>query len=980
LTERSSVQNPMLRYAEQIGWEYVDPKEALRLRGGDTGLYFSDILQSSLQRLNPGIVDSGRASEILRRLSLLRPSIEGNMDALSWLRGEQSVFVTSESRERNVRLIDFRNPENNIFQVTDEWRHRGAAFANRADVVFLINGIPVAVAETKSAHKPDGLADGMAQIRRYHQETPEMLVAPQLFEVTQLIKFFYGTTWSTSRKNVFNWKEEFPGDFEVTVKGFFDRRRFLKVLKDYIVFLTKDDDLIKIILRQHQTRAVERVIDRVYDPLKRRGLIWHTQGSGKTLTMITIASRLLRESKDAEEGDAEKGDAEEEVPERRDTEKRSLEKPTVLMIVDRTELESQLFKNITSYGIGSVQVASSKRELQRILSSDYRGLIVSMIHKFDDIPADINTRENVIVLVDEAHRTTGGDLGNYLLAALPNATYIGFTGTPIDNIARGKGTFKVFGVDDERGYLDKYSIAESIEDGTTVQLNYALAPSDLRVDRDTLDREFLSLAEAEGISDPEELDAILERAVELKEMLKSPTRMDRVAKFVAQHFRENVEPLGFKAFLVAVDRPACAAYKKALDKYLPPEYSQVVYSPAHNDEAELKEYYLGEDEEKQVRKVFLKKVSLPKILIVTQKLLTGFDAPILYCMYLDKPMRDHVLLQAIARVNRPYEDDEGLVKPCGFVLDFVGIFERLGEALAFDSDVVSSVIQNVDVLRMLFQTYMQNVARPYLDLSEGWDDKSKERAIEYFGDKDARNNFFRFFQQVQSLYDILSPDAFLRPFIDDYQRLARLYGLIRNAYYNVYVDRELTRKTRELLQQNTSGGYIDPPGAIHELGPKELAALKNTGFSDHSKILNLRKIIAIVAAKDGSTNPVLRHLGEMAEALAQAYEDRQIVTREALERFESLADQVASAEAERKRLGLGENAFAVYTVLKPHVEGITPNQAEGVEAIFREFPDYRWDEEQERKLRARLYKAMRAIVGAEKMIEITDSILRLQRS
>ncbi len=343
------------------------------------------------------------------------------------------------------------------------------------------------------------------------------------------------------------------------------------------------------------------------------------------------------------------------------------------------------------------------------------------------MPADINTRENIVVLVDEAHRTTGGDLGNYLLAALPNATYIGFTGTPIDNISRGKGTFKVFGMDDERGYLDKYSIAESIEDGTTVQLNYSLAPSDLLVDRETLDREFLNLAEAEGISDPEELDAILDRAVELKEMLKAPTRMEKVAQFVSQHFRENVEPMGFKAFLVAVDRPACAAYKKMLDKFLPPEYSQVVYSPAHNDDLDLKENYLSEEEEKKTRKAFLKKGILPKILIVTQKLLTGFDAPILYCMYLDKPMRDHVLLQAIARVNRPYEDEAGQVKPCGFVLDFVGIFEKLEKALAFDSDVVSSVIQNIEVLRMLFQTYMQDVARPYLSLSKGWDDKSKEK-------------------------------------------------------------------------------------------------------------------------------------------------------------------------------------------------------------------------------------------------------------
>src|SRR5579875_2845258 len=269
------------------------------------------------------------------------------------------------------------------------------------------------------------------------------------------------------------------------------------------------------------------------------------QGSGKTLTMISIALRLLT----TQEG----------------------EKPLVVMIVDRNELESQLFKNISAYGMGSFKVARSKRDLQDILDSDYRGLVVSMIHKFDQIRANSNTRRNVVVLVDEAHRTTGGDLGNYLMGALPNATYIGFTGTPIDNLSRGKGTFKVFGVDDEQGYLDKYSIAESIEDGTTVQLNYALAPSDLRVERETLERQFLNLAEAEGVSDVEELNGILDRAVELKEMMKAPGRVERIAAFVAQHFRENVEPMGFKAFLVAVDREACALYKRELDKHLPPE-------------------------------------------------------------------------------------------------------------------------------------------------------------------------------------------------------------------------------------------------------------------------------------------------------------------------------------------------------------------------------------------------------------------------
>jgi len=542
VSERSDVQNPMLHYAQDIGWAYVPPEEALGLRGGDAGLYFTSVLEAQLFRLNPQVVDAGRAADIIRQLNLLRPTIQGNRDALAWLRGEQSVFVPDENRERNVNLIDFDNPDANIFQVTDEWRQKSTVFANRADVVFLINGIPVAIAETKAAGKPDGLAEGVEQIRRYHRETPEMFIATQVFEVTQLLDFFYGVSWSTSRKNLFNWREIEPGNYERKVTVFFDRHRFLQLLHDYIIFLTKDDVVTKIILRQHQTRAVEKSIERVADPSKRRGLVWHTQGSGKTLTMLTIASRLLRES-------------------------RGEEKPTVLMIIDRNELETQLYRNIAGYGM-AVKVAQNKRDLRAILASDYRGLVVSMIHKFDDIPANINSREGVIVLVDEAHRSTGGDFGNYLMAALPNATYLGFTGTPVDNLSKGKGTFKVFGGEDEQGYLDKYSIAESIQDGTTLPLNYALAPSDLRIEREMLEQQFLLRAEAEGISDVEELNAILDRAVQLKEMMKAPGRVDQIAAYVAQHFRENVEPMGFKAFLVAVDRKACALYKKALDRYL----------------------------------------------------------------------------------------------------------------------------------------------------------------------------------------------------------------------------------------------------------------------------------------------------------------------------------------------------------------------------------------------------------------------------
>ena len=715
------------------------------------------------------------------------------------------------------------------------------------------------------------------------------------------------------------------------------------------------DELTKKILRQHQTRAVEKAIQRVGEPSKRRGLIWHTQGSGKTLTMLTVAAKLLRETRGAE-------------------------KPTVLMLIDRNELEGQLVKNIDAYGIKTVRPADSKKELRNILASDYRGLVVSMIHKFDDIPANINTREGVVILVDEAHRTTDGDLGNYLMGALPNATYIGFTGTPIDRLSSGKGTFKVFGGDDEQGYLDKYSIAESIQDGTTVTLNYALAPSSLRVDRDVLEKKFLSLAEAEGISDVEELNAILDRAVELKEMMKAPDRIDKIAKYVAAHFRENVEPMGFKAFVVAVDREACALYKKALDKYLPADHSRVVFSPSHGDREELKALYVNEDEEKKIRKDFTRKTEKPKILIVTEKLLTGFDAPILYCMYLDKPMRDHVLLQAIARVNRPYEDEEGQVKPYGFVLDFVGIFEKLEKALAFDSDVVASVIQNIDVLKQLFATMMKEQVPEYLPFAKGWDDKAKERAIAHFDDKERRGNFFKFFRQLQNVYDVISPDAFLRPFVDDYLALAELYALIRTAYSDrIYVDREVSNKTRELLQQHTISGQLEIPGAVHSLGPEELSKLKDSDTSDSTKILNLRKILNSTVAEDGLSKPFLLSIGERAEKLAEAYEDRQLTTQQALIEFEKLAQEAIDADAERQRLGLDENKFAIYKTVASLSPGFNGNQSKTLNQLFESHADYRWDKQQESKLRTELYKTLRPIVGTGKMIEVANRLLKLQR-
>ncbi|MGH2739259.1 MAG: type I restriction endonuclease subunit R [Actinomycetota bacterium] len=953
-SERAVVQAPLVRYATEIGWAYLPPEEALTLRRGESGTLLASILREKLVGLNPGVLTVESADAVIARIEGVRTSIEGNTEILAWLRGERSVYVEPERRQRQVTVVDFAHPAHNLFQVTEEWQYTNGQHTNRADVMFCINGVPVALTETKGAAKREGIDDGMAQVRRYHRETPELVTAPQVFDFTHLLDFYYGVTWNLDRKDVFNWKDEEPGNFERKVKRFFARERFLKLLRDWIVVFKRDDELRKIVLRQHQTRAVEKVVERALDPDKRWGLVWHTQGAGKTFTMITAAEQILGHP--------------------------AFEKPTVLMLVDRNELESQLFGNLTAYGLAYEQ-ATSKARLRELLRADYRGLIVSMIHKFDRADANLCPRANVFVFVDEAHRTTSGDLGNYLVGALPHATLIGFTGTPIDRIAYGRGTFKVFGGDDEKGYLDKYSIAESIEDGTTLPLHYSLASNDIRVPREQLEREFLDLVEAEGVSDIEELNRILDRAVNLKAFLKAPDRVERVARFVAEHFRQNVEPLGYKAFLVGVDREACALSKKALDRHLPPDYSAVVYTSAHNDEALLAEFRLSEEDEKRIRKAFVKPGAMPKILIVTEKLLTGFDAPILYCLYLDKPMRDHTLLQAIARVNRPYEAEDEFKKPAGFVLDFVGIFERLEKALTFDSDVVGSVIQNLDVLKERFARLMADPAPRYLEHCRGpVDDKAVERAIDAFGDKAAREAFYRFFKELEVLYEIISPDVFLRDHLDDYGRLSVLYEVVQNAFSkSVALYRDIAKKTEWLVRERVASYDITTTMPLVRIDEKTLDALKKEDAPSAGKVFNLGKSLAQAAADAADRQPYLVPIGERAEAVLEAYDDRQIGTQAALQQLERLLTEFVQAQREREKTGFDLNTFTLCWVLKQAGAGEPERLAPSLSAAFGRFPNHAHNPAELRQLKAELYKVLLPAVGKERMVELADRLLRLQR-
>ncbi|MCK4394824.1 type I restriction endonuclease subunit R, partial [Candidatus Bipolaricaulota bacterium] len=585
------------------------------------------------------------------------------------------------------------------------------------------------------------------------------------------------------------------------------------------------------------------------------------------------------------------------------------------------------------------------------------GLIVSMIHKFDGIPKNINTRENVFVLIDEAHRTTGGDLGNYLVGALPNATLIGFTGTPIDKTAYGRGTFKIFGKEDEHGYLDKYPIVESIEDGTTVPLKYTLAPNEIRVPRQQLEEEFLNLAEAEGISDVDELNRILDHAMRLKTFLKSGDRVEKVAAFVARHFRENIEPLGYKAFLVAVDREACALYKEALDRVLPPEYSLPIYTSAQHDSEKYPLVYrhqVSPDAEKKARKLFPKPDTLPKIFIVTDKLLTGFDAPILYCMYLDKPMRDHVLLQAIARVNRPYERDEENRKPCGLVVDFVGIFEKLEKALAFDSDVVSSVIEDLDLLLEKFKEMMAGPAREYIELgSDLIDDKSVEKAVEAFTNQEKREEFYRLYKQIETLYEILSPSPELRDFMEDFGCLSILYRIIRNAFRKrslLYGD--VARKTGQLVREKAESYGLDMTLSVVKIDENTLRVIKEAGGSDKAKVINLVNSIRETVVEEEAFNPYLKPIGDRAEAILEAFDDRQVTTQDALRKIEDLIREILEARRQQSEMGFDASTFSLYWALKQEGVAEPENNVATIKGIFDRFPNYKENVAELRQLKA----------------------------
>ncbi len=969
VTEAEAVQFPMVRHAAEVGWTPLPPQAALRKRGGQAGMLFRDDLERALARFNPWMTDSAIRS-VVENLQALPPNIEGNRKMLGWLRGERQWYDEAEKRHRPVRLVNFASPGANALHVTWEWSLKPPAHkGNRADMMFLVNGIPAAVVEHKNPADRDAIEKGITQLRRYEAETPELMAAPQVFNVTHLLEYWYGVTWNLSRRFMARWKERPEETYRFAVQSFFEPTDFLRTLRDWILFYVEDGETRKALLRQHQRRAADRIVERCTDPARRRGLVWHTQGSGKTFTLLTAARLIL---------------------ERRD----HFQNPTVIAVVDRTELEGQL-RGWVERLLGEMQQqavavwrADSKAELRDLLVTDKRGLILSMIHKFEGLEKDANTRSGVYVFIDEAHRSVARDLGTYLMAAVPNATIIGFTGTPVDRTSYGQGTFKIFSADDASGYLDKYSIAESIEDETTLPIRHTMAPGEMTVPAEQLDEQFFALTEAEGVTDVDELNKVLDRAVGLRTFLTADDRIRKVAAFVAKHYRDNVEPLGYKALLVAVNREACARYKQALDELLPPAWTVPVYTENAGDVVDcplVARLQLSAEREADVRLMFKKAGEDPKILIVTDKLLTGFDAPLLYCMYLDKPMRDHVLLQAIARVNRPCVAADGTAKRIGLIVDFVGVLQELNKALRFDSSDVSGVIKDLDLLLKDFLDRIKGAERDYLaDLGEGIGEDERLERIVYsrFLDPEVRRDFFEAFKDIETLWEILSPSPELRDHVAAYKRLAQLYAVVRTAYArHIDYSAALANKTRSLVQEGIAQQGLGHRMKMITFDSAALEALRAEPGSDERKVINLVRVIGREVEDRPEMQSVLLPLRERAESIMRDLENRTATGLAAMDRLAVLVGEKDAAVEAMKESGLSPRPFGVYWTLKDD-PGLADadiralDLARQANRLLGRFPNAAVSADEQRRLRAALYQPLLQLGGDER-IRIVERILTI---
>jgi type I restriction enzyme R subunit len=858
-------------------------------------------LKDALCRLNPDIAkDPEKADEVIYRLCgiLLEASHSGLVRAnelfTEWLRGEKSMPLGKDDEHITINLIDFNDHSKNHYVVSQQVSSMGAKNAF-FDLVLYVNGIPLVVGEVKTPVRmaiswQDGAADFMGGDKHYWHNQSSFFVPNLLCFATEGKTFAYGAV-NASFKEWMPWHQTTDGDeipqnmttVLTSAERLLKPQTLLELLQSFALYSAEKQPKtnvikrIKLLPRYPQYEAAKQIVERVKSGEIRRGLIWHFQGSGKSLLMLYAAKMLKSDTQ--------------------------LKNPTVVVVVDRVDLDSQINTTFDNADVKNVTKVKSCKQLSKELKHDSRNILVTTVFKFDDVEIDdantdgLNPRENIIVLVDEAHRTQEGMLGEKMRWALPNAYFFGLTGTPISGIERN--TFRLFGAAQDQGrYMNRYSYKQSIRDEATLPVKFEPRLAELRVDQEAIDEEFEALAKANDLSE-EEKTQLSQKAGKLAHLLKAPKRMEAIANDIQTHFTSHVEPKGLKAMVVVYDRKACILMYDLLTKRFGQGSCEVIMNISQGTIDDEKDEN-GHLKKKSADWIKWQKYGLPldrvafkrwqsidassiiqekvldqyrdssdplKILIVTSKLLTGFNAPICYCMYLDKPLRDHTLLQAMCRTNRLYDT----TKQHGLIIDYLGVFENLARALAYDPKEIEGVVDQLGK----YKNEVPIALEKCLTFFDGVDRtvggyEGLISAQECIAANELRDQFAAQFNVLKKLWEALTPDQFLQPFQKDYRWLAQVYDSVRPVGgLGSLIWQSLGPETIRLIHQHTDIDQIRDDLDELVMDENSIFTLTEAEQKKRAKKLEI-DLMAKIRKKSGDLRYI--ELGKRLEKLREKYE------------------------------------------------------------------------------------------------------------
>ena len=891
---------------------------------------YEEILIDSLYRLNRELPDDAIQDALFKLKNFENGElVQKNTVFMDYLQNGIPVryLVGGEERSSIVYLVDYKNPDNNSFIVANQWTFIENS-NKRPDVILFLNGLPVVLVELKSPSREEtDASEAYRQLRNYMQEIPSMFVYNAICVMSDQLTSKAGTITS-GEDRFMEWKTK-DGDYENTqyaqfdtfFEGMFQKKRLLDIIKNFICFSNEGINSFKILAGYHQYFAVRKAIESTKHATVtdgKGGVFWHTQGSGKSLSMVFYAHLLQQ----------------------------ALDSPTIVVITDRNDLDDQLygqFAKCKDFLRQEPMHAESRENLKNLLDGrKANGIIFTTMQKFEESHEPLSERHNIVVMADEAHRgqyglteTVDAKTGKVKIGTariirntLPNATYIGFTGTPISS--KDRSTREVFG-----DYIDIYDMTQAVEDGATRPVYYESRVIKLNLDEATLkmiDAEYDIMAEN---ADNEVIEKSKRELGQMEAVLGNDNTINSLVCDILDHYENNRENLlTGKAMIVAYSRPiAMKIYKRILE--LRPAWTEkvaVVMTSGNNDPEEWREIIGNKHHKNELAKKFKDNNSPLKIAIVVDMWLTGFDVPSLATMYVYKPMSGHNLMQAIARVNRVFRDKEG-----GLVVDYVGIATALKQAMNDytsrdkknygDTDVAKvaypKFLEKLSVCRDKFHGYDYSKFQNGTDLERA---KTISGAVNFIMGREKVDEKDSFVKEALMLHQALSLCSSL---VDEDSRFeAAFFESVRvlvlrltNAGVGKKISLpEMNARINELLKQSIkSDGVINLFSDIKEefslFDPKFLQEVANMKEKNLAVEL-LKKLIAEQVSVYRRTNVVKSEkFSEIMQRSINAYLNGMLTNEEVIEEMLKLAKQIAAAQKEGDKLGLTADELAFYDAL-----------------------------------------------------------------